>query len=513
MERLDITMITENPPKKNKNPFKSPAAERILLGTIIRNGKNSLIDSQGLSISSTDFTSPINRAVYLSLEKLSEDPRCERFDIESVKMQAQVLGYSDILASPDSQKYIELLKEASTDKENLPMFGWTIKKYSVIRDLYERYQDAISYISNISGQEDLSEIIRNAEGKIIDFVTGIDNGDGLSSMGEDIVAYIQKMLESEPIDQVGIPTGYTLYDEAIGGGPRRGTVSVIGARPKVGKSFVALNMSRNIAKAGIPVLYLDTELTKSYQKNRLLSIESGCPLRTLENYSFNKSEKLSKDVVEAGIRIEKFPFYYQNISGMSHTEALAIARRWIVKNVGFNSQGKANDCVIVYDYMKLTSGEGLTKFTPEYITLGLMLTEMHNFAVKYEIPIIGFVQLNRDGIDNDDGSIIAGSDRILWLCSSMAVLRNKTEDDAQLCGWQFGNKKLSVMETRQGSGLENEGDYINLHASLRPGVSKFNATGIIREGFTYSQTRMNADRPEENVNKPGDNQQDSRGSQ
>lgn len=173
---------------------------------------------------------------------------------------------------------------------------------------------------------------------------------------------------------------------------------------------------------------------------------------------------------------------------MSHTEALALVRRWLVKYVGFNEKGEANDCVIIYDYLKLTSGNQLTKTTPEYLLLGLMLTDMHNFAVKYSVPFLGFVQVNREGIDGNDTNIIAGSDRILWLCSNMSVLRNKDQTDVEMGStWESGNKKLIVMETRQGSGLEYENDYINLHAMLKPRVTEEHGTGLIREGLMNSE--------------------------
>jgi hypothetical protein len=264
-----------------------------------------------------------------------------------------------------------------------------------------------------------------------------------------------------------------------------------GARPKTGKSFDALNTGLNVAKKKIPVLYLDTELTASYQKNRMVCINSGCPIWKFETGKFKHEKDLVKKVIDAGKELENTPFYYESISGMSHTEALALVRRWLVKHVGFNSEGKANDCLIIYDYMKLTSGASLTKVTPEYIVLGLMLTEMHNFAVKYDVPILGYVQLNRDGIDAEDTSVIAGSDRILWLCSSMSIFKNKDETDVDLgCGWDKGNKKLLVLETRHGSGLDGHNNYINLHASLKPMVAREEACGLIREGFTYSQVAV-----------------------
>jgi hypothetical protein len=137
-----------------------------------------------------------------------------------------------------------------------------------------------------------------------------------------------------------------------------------------------------------------------------------------------------------------------------------------------------------------------------------MITELHNFAVKYELPIISYVQLNRDGIDGEDTGIIAGSDRILWLCSSLSIFKNKDDTDVSLgCGWEHGNKKLLILATRQGSGLETEGDYINLKASINPHIGKLEATGLIREGHLYSKVctgPQNANTNSQYKNRPGD---------
>jgi replicative DNA helicase len=467
--------------------LRDTASERTMLGTIIKHGKNALVDVQD-SVTSTDFSLPINRAIFTCLENLAEDPNCEVFDLESVKMKAKTLGFGDFLQSSKDLEYIELLDSVYADKDNLNMFALQIKKYSVARDLYKRYSDAQQYLRNIDGTEDLAEIIQKAESQIVDYVTGIEGANCLENLCENLEEYIEEAVAAEPVDQVGLPTGFPTWDAAIGGGPRPATITVVGARPKTGKSFHAMNVSLNLVRNGIPVLYLDTELTGGYQKDRMICIDSGCPLLSFETRQFNKNAALIEKVRNSGKLLQGLPFEYQNIGGMSHTEALALARRWIVKNIGFNANGQANHCAIIYDYMKLTTASTLTKVTPEYIVLGLMLTEMHNFAMKYGVPIIGYVQLNREGIDNDDGSVIAGSDRILWLCSSMSLLRNKNQNDVDLnCGFEHGNKKISILETRQGPGLEEEMDYINLKASLKPKIGPLQATGLMTEGLRFCE--------------------------
>ena len=76
---------------------------------------------------------------------------------------------------------------------------------------------------------------------------------------------------------IGISTGFPAYDEAIGGGLRRKCVDLVAARPKVGKSMfgdaVAMHVSKNL---GIPVLVLDTEMSKEDHLNRMLANSKRC---------------------------------------------------------------------------------------------------------------------------------------------------------------------------------------------------------------------------------------------
>lgn len=456
------------------------ASERSILSTIIKNGKDALLDATAV-LESDDFSLKLNRDLYTCLVSLEEEA-LEEFDIESVKLKINAFGFDYILKNKEYTQYLEMLFEGFYDTKNLSMFLYQVKKYSITRGLYKNYSNAIGYLESLEGHEKLSEIIANAETEVTKYV-GQDEGSDITNFSEGIDEYVEKMIEAEPVDQVGLPTGLNRYDAAIGGGLRPGTVNVVGARPKVGKSFISMNVAINVAKQGIPVLYLDTELTQEYQRNRLICIESGCPMYDFERSKFKNNEQLVEAVRLSKGKISGMPFFHKEVGGMEYAEIINVARRWITKEVGFDANGHANPCLIVYDYLKLTGMSSLGSNIPEHIALGFMLTELHNFAVKFNVPIFALVQLNRDGIEDEDSAVIAGSDRILWLCSSFTILKNKTENDVALgCGYEHGNKKLIVVETRQGSGLEVPGDYINLKCSLRPNISKDEACGKIVEG-------------------------------
>lgn len=475
---------------KVPDSLKDVGAERGVIGTIITNGPDALIDIGDL-ISDEHFSLPLNRDLYKCILSMSEDPSCDNFDTEVIKTKAKSLGLEGSFESEAAIEYLEYLKQHKFSINQARQFAKQVRKLAVARELHKECFNSLNFLESISGSESLSEILAQVEGNITNFVNGVDSDDSLSHIGRNILSHIQKKLDSEPLDSLGISSGFLQWDRAVGGGLRRGTVNVTGSRPKTGKTMHAMNIARNVAIVqNIPVLYLDTEMTLEDQQARLISMDSRCPIIDYEKGSFSKSPKMVKSVLSSAERIENAPFYYKSIAGMDIQEVLMVMRRWIVKHVGFNEEGKANDCVILYDYLKLTSTSKISSSMPEFLVLGLMLTQLHDFAVKYSVPIKAYVQLNRDGVTGEDASVIAGSDRILWLCSNLSILKNKDQADKDMqCGHQFGNKKVLVVETRHGPGLD-EDDYINIEAHMRPGVPQSDATGLMREGILFSQRKM-----------------------
>jgi hypothetical protein len=137
-------------------------------------------------------------------------------------------------------------------------------------------------------------------------------------------------------------------------------------------------------------------------------------------------------------------------------------RRWLVKDVGLNPDGTAKDCVIFYDYLKLMDSAGISQDMKEYQVLGFMMTSLHNFATQYKIPVVAFIQLNRDGISKESTDTASGSDRIIWLCSNFTIFKRKSDEEIAEDGPTNGNRKLVPLISRHGGGLDDN-DYINCY--------------------------------------------------
>lgn len=466
---------------KDVNKFKDAALERAVIGTVIKNGKETFYEAEILQ--PKDFSHEINQKIWKSLSDLASDPTKE-IDGESIKLQLS----SDKSWTFDQKKsdYIDAIQASSFSKKNVCEFATKLKNLAIFRQLIEVHSKQVEYVYGLTGNEKLSDVISNIESDVVNVFLNSGDAD-IEDLSGTIIENVENLIQMEPVDQVGIPTGFPIWDSSIGGGPRRASVNVIASRAKAGKSYLANNFALNVAKLGIPVLILDSELTLEVQQNRLVCIESECPIAFFETGEFAQNEDMKSAVQEAAKRMSNYPISYRNIASLSPAEVLIYIKKWITKTVGFNEHGKANDCLVIYDYLKLASGEGLSKHTPEYLLLGLIITELQNLAIKYEIPVIAFCQTNRDGIDESHTGTIAGSDRILWLCSSLSVLRNKIPPDIEMgSSFEHGNKTLKVLEARFGPGMELDDDFINLHASLKPNIKRFEATGRIIEGDLHS---------------------------
>ena len=97
----------------------------------------------------------------------------------------------------------------------------------------------------------------------------------------------------------------------------------------------------------------------------------------------------------------------------------------------------------------------------EFQALGFQITSLHNFCVEYDCPCLGFVQLNRDGITKETTDVVSGSDRLVWLCTSFSIFKNKSDEEMAEDGDEYGNKKLVPIVARHGPGLQDR-DYISM---------------------------------------------------
>src|SRR5699024_11102039 len=142
--------------------------------------------------------------------------------------------------------------------------------------------------------------------------------------------------------QSGILTGFDDLD-ALTNGMHAGQLIVVGARPGVGKSTLAVDMARSAAiQQGSPSLILSMEMSESEITERVLSAQARVRLSDL------RAGRLSRDewhrLQESAESLTDAPLHYLDVSGSSITDLRAQARKMVRKH-GIR--------LLVVDYLQL----------------------------------------------------------------------------------------------------------------------------------------------------------------
>lgn len=432
-------------------------AERAVLAGLFAYGLEAYVEVSDI-IDHKTFGNYNNQILYKCIEKIMENEA--EVDVPSILSAAQQLGFYESVNTKQELEYISSLMKFPIKKENIVNFAAQIKKFEFARKIKNLADKIGKDVESINGDESINDIIGIMENPMVEFLRQDSVSEKPQKIGKDIDEYFDYLIENR-CDQIGIPTGFPRYDAAIGGGLRRKCVDLVSARPKVGKSVFADNVAINVASSGVPVLMLDTEMSKEDHLNRIIANISGVPINEISTGKFSEDQEKTLAVKLAVDKIKNMSYTYVSVAGAPFEQILNTIKRWIMQEVGQDENGRTNDCVVIYDYLKLMSSSSISNNIQEYQALGFQITSLHNLAVKYDFPCLSFVQLNRDGITKESTDAVSGSDRLIWLCTSFSIFKVKSAEEMAEDGPNAGNRKLVPIVSRHGAGME-DGNYINM---------------------------------------------------
>lgn len=421
--------------------------ENILLSSIITGGNecyNEIIDILNESI----FNNYTNRKIFNICKALHDESK--QINPASVlSMCAETnISVDHIINTPTLN--VDQIKDLGLRIQNA-----FLKKHTMLE--YRKLIDDIDQLSATEIGTKLLASIESIHSAIISKLSGISSD--IINL-KDVTASLVEYWATNPSENVGLPTPWPKFNESIGGGMRTG-VTLIGARSGVGKTSIAVMVANFLATLNIPVLLLDTEMEYKDIIPRVLANLSEISIRDIETGVFANSDfdkRLVSDAVEV---LENSKFYYKTIAGKSFDEILSIVRKWIYTEVGTTPTGKANQCLVIYDYFKIMDSAEISDMQ-EYQAMGFQISKLTDFCKKFDLPCLSFVQLNRDGVAKEGTDVIAQSDRLLWLCNSFSIFKSKSKDELDAESYENGNRKLITLKSRYG-GEHSPGEHIPMH--------------------------------------------------
>lgn len=212
----------------------------------------------------------------------------------------------------------------------------------------------------------------------------------------------------------GLKTGFRDLDKKTAGF-QKGDLIIIGARPAMGKTTFAQNLTYNIAsinKKG--VLFFSMEMAANEIVDRMISDVSG-----VDNWKMrtgNLSEEEFQKIGEALGEMDELPIYIDDTSSMTIMDLRNKARRAMHDHdIG----------IVIVDYLQLIQGSDRYKGNRVQevteISRGLKI-----LARELEIPVVALAQLSRSVTGRDDprpvlsdlresGSIEQDADLVMFL--------------------------------------------------------------------------------------------------
>ena len=282
------------------------ASERAVLAGIFRFSSDAYLDTADI-IDENTFTINTNIVLYKCFKKIFKHDENSKIDLASIYATANELGLSYILEKPSEIQHIKSISVFPVELSNVRKFAAKIRKLQIGRLLCSQLEQSKDKVLGIDGHEPISEILGLVEDSIFNFTSLLHDGnEGTIKLSSLICEHVQDLIDN-PVDQVGISTGFPAWDESVGGGLRRGTINVFGARAKVGKTLIVNNMAWNIAYQDIPILNFDTEMTHEDQINRSLAMKTHIHFKDIETGQFSKSIDHVERVKGAAKEMESKP--------------------------------------------------------------------------------------------------------------------------------------------------------------------------------------------------------------
>jgi replicative DNA helicase len=404
---------------RDKTPPHDDELERAALGSLLED-RQAVTAAIEQHLRPDDLYSRANQRILEAV--LSLDAKNVRPDIQTVVQELKQLGKLD---EAGGASYVSNLTTIIPSSANIDYYLQMVKNYSLKRSLL-RVASEIS-VSAYDESKNSREALEEVQQRIFELT---DERQVVSSrrIGEvlketiDIIESVRK--SKNPI--TGVSTGFDSLDKMTTGF-QPGEFIIIGARPSVGKTALALNMAAKIAfHKKKPAAFFSLEMPEIMLVQRLISSEALVDAQNLRSGYLSHID--FKKIVDVMGVIYDAPFYIVDMPNMKLLELRSQARK-------LRSQQQVE--IIFVDYLGLIGHDN--RLMPRYEQISEISRSLKSLARELRIPIVVLCQLNRDAqwevptLANlrDSGSIEQDADVVLFLNRELPKKKKGGEEEPQ----------------------------------------------------------------------------------
>lgn len=394
-------------------PPQSLDAERSVLGAILLDPDAIHLVVDILRPGREVFYSPSHQYIYEAFLSLHNngDP------IDAVTVLEKLKEFEHLEESGGGA-YIGDLTGAVPTSANVEMYAgfvldaWRRRTFiaGMAQNVSEAYQDA-----------SLNVLTKSAR-SVLDVVeqTNVAEAGRLDAIAEVAIDSIEAQIKSGHVEGVG--TGLPQLDDIVGGW-RRSEIIIIGARPSVGKSALAINFACHAAITEKKhVLFFSLEMSARMCGERILACVAGVNVWALKK-GFGNTDRNIGLMRASMLAFRDAEFYIADVPGISVGDLSAQTHAHIRKH------GPVD--LVVVDYLQLMSGMNRRGQNREQ-EVAEISRRLKALCLEVDAPVIALSQLSREGEGENPGLSTFRESGAIEQDGDVAILLSRKQGEGEI---------------------------------------------------------------------------------
>lgn len=342
-------------------------AEKSVLGAMLIEPR--IIDDVVDVVQGYDFHSPAHETVFRVITGMAQNGQ----PVDYVTVSAAIDAEGE-LARVGGQAYLFDMVQAVPNPGSATFYAQLIADTAVRRRLVTAGAKIQQLGSTASDAEELVELARREVDQTLRA-----GATAVQFFGETIDDMLSKLDEKVSY----VPSPWSSLNEIIGG-LRPGALYVVGARPAVGKSVVALQLAKALTNEG-SVAFVSLEMSEADLQKRAVSSDAQIDIGRIMDSKLTPGDWVK--VRDSRERFMSVPIAVLDNSSATITDIKRFAR---------SVNRRKPLAGIVVDYLQLMSpGPGDRRDRHEFVAD--MSRQLKILAMDLQVPVIALSQLNRSG--------------------------------------------------------------------------------------------------------------------
>ena len=387
-------------------PPNSVEAEQSVLGAMLQDGNAVLLAAE--SLLPEDFYQPQHKEIFDAMIALHREQK----PIDFITVDAELSRRGTLEGSGGTPYLLRLVQYVPT-AVNVKAYINIVAEKSTLRKLIKASQEISQEC--FSQQNPLQETLGHAEKAIFDIVMNRASGEALKPIKDvlyNTYANIEELAKLKGRVS-GVPSGFAALDQLLTGF-HGGELIILGARPSMGKTSLAMNMAGYAALyGGKSVAVFSLEMPREQIALRLLCSDAKVNMQRVRQGTLSGDDwmRLARSIGP----MSNSRIFIDDTAGITPTQLRSRCRRLMMD--------KGLDLIVV-DYLGLMHSDG--KVESRQLEVSEISRQLKAIALELMVPLIAWAQLSRANANRenkrpaltdlrDSGSIEQDADVVMFI--------------------------------------------------------------------------------------------------